>query len=122
MSEGELIEVAQVTWGNVISLIALIISVLSAYLVATYAVAARMTRSQILILNTLYLLIIALLLSSTYTLSLRATEMAELSVQISTLRQLGPRPNLPIGLLVVFIFCTIASLKFMWDIRHPKTE
>ncbi len=118
MSEGELIQVAQETWGNVISLIAITITILSGYLVVAYAAGRDMSRSQVAIVNTLYVLIFSLMLMSIYTLTMRATEMGQLSIELSTDRHLGPRPEIPVFLLAVFSFCLVASLKFMWDIRR----
>ena len=120
MSEGELIQVAQETWGNVISLIAITITILSGYLVVAYAAGRDMSRSQVAIVNTLYVLIFSLMLMSIYTLTMRATEMGQLSIELSTDRRLGPRPEIPILLLAVFSFCLVASLKFMWDIRRKQ--
>ena len=122
MTEAELIDAAQATWGNVISIIAILISLLSGYIVLAYVAAEKMTGAQVTIVNTLYILIYTLILGSNYTLTTRATEMAELSIQKSTERVMGPTPELPILLVIVFGFCLLASLKFMWDVRHPKTE
>ena len=122
MTEAELIDAAQATWGNVISIIAILISLLSGYIVLAYVAAEKMTVAQVTIVNTLYILIYTLFLGSNYTLTTRATEMAELSIQKSTERVMGPTPELPILLVIVFGFCLLASLKFMWDVRHPNTE
>lgn len=122
MTEAELIDAAQATWGNVISIIAILISLLSGYIVLAYVAAEKMTVAQVTIVNTLYILIYTLILGSNYTLTTRATEMAELSIQKSTERVLGPTPELPILLVIVFGFCVLASLKFMWDVRHPKEQ
>ena len=122
MTEAELISAAQAAWGNTISLISLFITLLSGYLVVAYLAAANMTSSQTGIVNTLYISICSFLLASIFTLSNRATEMAALSVEMSTQRVLEPQLWLSFGVLFVFAICAIASLKFMWDVRHPKTE
>ena len=122
MTEAELISAAQAAWGNVISMISLFITLLSGYLIVAYLAAANMTSSQTGIVNTLYILISAFLLASIYTLSTRATEMASLSVEMSTQRVLEPQLWLPLGVICIFIFCIVASLKFMWEVRHPKSE
>lgn len=120
MTEAELLEIAQAIWGNVIALIALYLTILSGYLIVAYSVAADMTRSQVLIVNSLYLLVVIFLLLSIYTLSLRGNELAMLSIEMSTQRQLGPKVYLPLGVSATFVICTLASLKFMWDVRHPR--
>lgn len=122
MTEAELISTAQATWGNVISMISLFITLLSGYLMVAYLAGADMTSSQTGIVSTLYLLICAVLLAAIFALSTRANEMAALSVEMSTQRVLGPQLWLSLGVISIFVFCVGASLKFMWDVRHTKTE
>lgn len=122
MSEGELIQATQATWGNVISLIGITITILSGYLIVAYVAGRDMSRSQVVIVNTRYVLIFSLMLMSVYTLTLRATEMGQLSIEASAQRSLGPRPEIPFLLLAVFSFCLLASLKFMWDVRQKGKQ
>ena len=122
MTEGELIQAAQATWANVITLTTVAITLLSGYIIVAYLAGKELERSQVLIVNSLYLLLFLFVLMGIYSLSIRATEMAALSVQISEQRNLGPTLWLPLGVVAIFAFCLLASLKFMWDVRHPKTE
>jgi hypothetical protein len=98
------------------------ITLLSGYIIVAYLAGKELERSQVLIVNSLYLLLFLFVLMGIYSLSIRATEMAALSVQISEQRNLGPTLWLPLGVVAIFAFCLVASLKFMWDVRHPKTE
>jgi hypothetical protein len=41
-------------------------------------------------------------------------------LEMSTQRKVGPVPLIAELAVVVMAFCYLASLKFMWDIRHPK--
>ena len=122
MTEAELITAAQAGWSNVISLIAILISVLSGYLVVAYLAGADMTRSQNVIVTSLYLLISIFILWSMFTLVERSNEMAMLAIDMSKQRTLGPKGYVAHPIAIVFAICTVASIKFMWDVRHPKTE
>ena len=122
MTEAELVSAAQALWANVIALIAIMVSILSAYLVVAYLAGSKMTHSQAVIVNSLYTLVSIFLLWGTFVLVLRAIEMATLAIDMSTQRTLGLTPNVARAIVVIFGVCSLASLKFMWDVRHPKTE
>ena len=120
--EAELIQATQATWGNVISLTVVQISLLSGYLITAYLAGKNLTRAQVVIVNGLYLLMSAFVLMSIFTLSNRATEMATIAIEMSSDRGLTPQHWLPLGVIVIFSVCLLSSLKFMWDVRHSKTE
>ena len=122
MTEGEAIQAAQATWANVITLSTVEITLLSGYIIVAYLAGKDLEKSQVIIVNTLYLLLSLFVLSGMYTLARRATEMAALSIDLSEYRELGPQIWLPYGVVIIFLFCIAASMKFMWDIRHPKSE
>ena len=48
--------------------------------------------------------------------------VAYLALEMSTQRKAGPLPLVAELAVVVMVFCYLASLKFMWDIRHPKND
>jgi ABC-type tungstate transport system substrate-binding protein len=122
MTEAELIQTAQATWDNVISLIAIFISMLSGYLIVAYLAGASMTRSQVVIVNTLYSLMTIFILWCVYTLVMRGNEMASIAIEMSTQRVLAPKGELGLAIAGLCGFCSIASLKFMWDVRHPEVK
>ena len=122
MTEAELVSAAQAVWANVIALIAIMLSILSAYLVVAYMAGNKMTHSQVVIVNSLFVLVSIFLLWGAFTLVQRAIEMATLAIDMSIQRTLGPTPNVARAIVVIFGVCPLASLKFMWDVRHPKTE
>jgi len=120
MSEAELFQSAQAVWSNALSLMVVIISLLSGYLVVAYVVGKELTRSQVTIVNGLYILLCAFVLMGLYTFSNRATELANLSLAMSQTRELGPQNWIPLGMVFIFVVCIAVSLKFMWEIRHPR--
>ena len=122
MTEAELVSAAQALWSNVIGLMAILLSVLSAYLVVAYLAGSKLTRSQVVIVNALYILVSVFLVWAMFVLSQRALEVATLAINISTQRELAPTPNVALALVALFGVCSLASLKFMWDVRHQKAE
>ena len=122
MTEAELLEVAQIGWGNVISLLAVFLTVLSGYLIVAYVAGASMIRQQVIIINMLYILMGGMVLAAMFTMSVRATEWATLSVEVSVQRVNAPADWTAFGVTAACVVSMLASLKFMWDVRHPKTN
>ena len=122
MTEMELAELGSMYSSQGTSLVALWITLLSAYLVAAFLIGERLNSSQILILNCLYI--------GTATLAIYAAfgALNSQTFYVSLLKELNPASpqiaNVWInrGIAVLLGMGTLASLKFMWDVRHPKTE
>ena len=122
MSEAELLEIANANFGNGVSIMALFLSLLSGYLIVAYIVGSKMTRSQVMIVNTLYIGLGAFLILSMIAFSTNANEQMEIAFEMTTQRSIEPNPYLAHIVTSFLAFCLAASLKFMWDIRHPKTD
>lgn len=118
MDVGEVLQAAQAAWSNVISIGALLVTIISGYLVVAYVAGKNMTRSQVVIVNTLYVLFLTLILMSGRAFTMRATELMWIAVELSNQRLSDPNPHFVYAIRFVFVFALVASLKFMWDIRH----
>ena len=105
-----------------IGIFALWISIVAAYLVAAYLAGAQLNASQVLILNTVYLLASSLIIFGIWG-SFKV--QAYYAIQI---REIDPgAPHVmnyyaATGVTAAAILGLLASLKFMWDIRHSKSE
>jgi hypothetical protein len=122
MTEAELMAVSQESWSNAISLVAIFVSILSGYLIVAYLAGKNMTRSQIVIVNTLFIGLAGFLVLAQLAFSNTSAELDYLALQISTQRSVEPQPYLAYTLTMFYGICIIAALKFMWDVRHPKTK
>ena len=120
MSEAELFQSAQAVWSNALSLMVVIISLLSGYLVVAYVVGKELTSSRVLIVNGLYILLSTFVLMGLYTFSNRATELANLNPYQAEKKDNGTQNWIPLGMVLIFVVCIAASLKFMREIRHPR--
>ena len=122
MSESELMEVAQAVWANAIAIGAIFITILSGYLIVAYTAGAAMNSSQIRIVNSLYIALNLFLIGSFLGFAINAAELESLAIDMSTQRKVFPLPYFSYGFSVVFLFCHVASLKFMNDVRPKGNE
>lgn len=119
-----LLAVAFTTWGIALMSLTLLITIISGYLVIAYVAGVNMTRSQIVIVNFLYLFMSISTLWSLLVISDRAADFEDIAYAMSS----GPVANLKSRgdtagvVLLAFTLAIVASLKFMWDVRHPKVE
>ena len=124
MSVDGLLEVSFVTWGNVISLLALLITIISGYLVVAYIAGAKMTRAQVTLVNFLYVLMSAFLIWACREMALRAAVFEDTAYAMATgpVSELYARGDVAVAIISAFSLALLASFKFMWDVRHPKPE
>ena len=122
MTEADILQVAQETWSNVISILTLFITITSAYLVAAYTVGKNLTKQQFSIVNVLYGAFAGWGIYGAYKFSSGAAEAGRLALEMSTQRAVGPSGWEPFMFLSIMILINAATYKFMWDIRHPETD
>ena len=122
MTEGELWELILISQGNTSSTIAIYLSIVSGYLAISYLVGANLSRSQTVTINGLFLVggMVSIMPTVAY------LNRAAFLLQFVNEEYKSPASALiPMGPPVVGIFLVFglfACLKFMWDIRNPKTE
>ena len=95
-------------------------NLLFGYLIVVYFIGAELTRVQSIILTALYLFWQVRLAALLYGISFNAGTL------LAEMKKISPDINFAIPSLLwiyTLLFClTIASLHFMWSVRHPKTE
>lgn len=94
-------------------------AILSAYLVVAYFVGANLSRQQAIIITGLYLVMQLFMTWGIFTYFTATRLLAE------TITEGGWQapPIKPIYIAApLLIFGIIAGLKFMWDVRHTKTQ
>jgi len=124
MSADGLLETSFVAWGNTITLLTLLITVISGYLVVAYIAGAKMTRDQVMLISTLYVLMSSFIIWACREMSLRAAVLEDAGYALTNgpVAELYARGDVATAIISAFSLALIASLKFMWDVRHPKTE
>ena len=121
MTTFEMADLAQGQIANTISFFAVFLSVVFAYIVTAYLVGAKLTRTQVHLLSFVFLIVATLLVWSMASLvngGVRLNQLAYPDIRGSFFAsQLWlPQVVLGVGIVVLGI-----ALKFMWDVRHPKT-
>lgn len=118
MSEYEYAELVAEYWGNAGAYFALYVTVVSGYLIASFLVGARLTRSQLFILSFGFLVFTVL---ATWSIFGSGTTAVYYTEQLRSLAADSPQRGRS---WVVWLGCslmlggTLASLFFMWGIRH----
>ena len=101
---------------NAGSAMTLYVTVVSGYLLVAYLVGKELTFLQTTIISTLFMIFTTLNAVATMTYMQNA-------IFFGTHYGVGRMPSwAPFGSGIVLFLGILASVKFMWDVRHPKTE
>ena len=114
---------------NGLTALAILLTIVSGYMVIAYLVGEKLTRIQVLLVNMVYIASGLSVLTSNYGSVLdSATARAEAAQRIEELRSIAT----PVGEAVPEIYAIIVaavnslfliiSLVFMWQVRHPKAD
>ena len=120
MTEYELADLVASTVANSLIIAPILISIASAYLVVAWVVGSKLDRSQILLINCLFVGFTLLFgLSWARRIQVALSYQQELlKVNPDRMTELGEW--LPPGAIIIIVLTILGCLKFMWDIRHPK--
>jgi hypothetical protein len=122
MTEAELVESISYQFESALTVLSLYVTVTSAYLVVVYLAGSKLTRSQIAIISTLYVFIAVVSTYCFWAWSIWGIHYGDVLRSLETGAPVFASRYIP-GLFTFAMSSGIlASLKFMWDIRHPKTE
>ena len=122
MTEVELVESVSYSLDLAVSTLSLYMTVTSAYLIVAFLAGVRLTRSQISIISALYIFISVITTLTFYGLAIRATHYAYKLEALDTGAPIYANDIGPVVLAITLAGGILASLKFMWDARHLKTE
>ena len=121
MTPYEYADLAQSAFGNSLSTYAVLLSIVSGYLVATYLVGAKLTRTQASMLTIMFLLAMTILIWSNSSYVFWGTQFAYLvNPEIAGKSLMSPRPWISGVLALLNLFTAAMCLVFMWNVRHPK--
>jgi hypothetical protein len=124
MSEYELYEVVVGFTGNLEQSMAVLISLLSAYLVLAYAVGQKLTTFQVLFISICFTVAyIGVMQAQIFYLD----ETLQLAGRLEALRAQGSiaqgtgEVSMVVFIAIRFLFL-VGALYFMWNVRHTKVE
>jgi hypothetical protein len=121
MTPYEYLDVSQSNLSNAIAIVSLFIAVLSGYVVVAYVVGAKLTRTQVMVLNFNYTL------WSLYLLASGGTTLSNALTRIRKATEILGETVVHVPYSIYFYYCIgltliFTSLWFMWSVRRPKTE
>lgn len=122
MSEAELIESMTEYFGLNADMLSIYLTVTSGYLIVAYLAGRNLTRSQLIIISGLYLVFAGATTYLAVGYGMRGIHYAEILRSQSPSTPLYSTDLIPAAIAFVLLGGIVASLKFMWDTRHPKTE
>ena len=122
MTQAELQDLAFTANALAANYIAILVTLISGYLIVAYTAGARLQTKQVALVNVLYGFTASLFLYAAMACYYKQMELLE------SLKLLAPDNFYPaqmwivVTVGVVFSLVIIASVRFMWDVRHPKTK
>jgi hypothetical protein len=122
MSEAEIVESMTEYFGLNAEMLSIYLTVTSGYLIVAYLVGSKLTRSQLIIVSGLYLVFATATSYLAIGYGMRGIHYAEILRNLSPSTPLYSTELVPGAIAFVLLGGIVASLKFMWDSRHPKTE
>ena len=122
MTEYEIRDLMNSTLSGSTSVLSVMISVISAYLIVSWLVGDRLTRSQVTWINLLFvtfgsLMILRWVTGYRIAMGLQAS-LLQHTQDVATIITI----ELVTVVAGICVAAFLGSLKFMWDVRHPKTE
>jgi hypothetical protein len=105
--------------------LSVLVSIISAYLIAAWLAGKKLTRPQIIWVNLLFITFSSMLVLRWITGFLIAMGLQRSLIQLNPAagaEVIQLTPEFIAGLGCLFYAAILGSLKFMWDVRHPKTE
>ena len=125
MDEFELRELLFATFEQMDSSATMYFTLVSAYLIVSFVAGDKLTRPQLAIVTTLYVLWVLGTVNTMYSMLTGALSVESALEKINATFDfgggVGTSPTV-YGFLAVQIGGLIASLYFMWSVRHPKPE
>jgi hypothetical protein len=122
MTEYELLDLVTSTSIAAAEAFGYYLTILASYLVAAYLAGKQLTTTQAMTISVLFVFGALATIYSMFNYMSRAIDVADSLEMLHPERFYGAQPfarNLFVGIQTLGVF---ACLKFMWDIRHAKTE
>ncbi|KKO10920.1 hypothetical protein LCGC14_0024030 [marine sediment metagenome] len=123
MTPYEMLDLGQSSYSTSVAYVSIFITLLSAYLVAAYIVAGRLSKAQFLLANSLYLVIQTLTILTIYNFNSSARFWGNLgrsNMPVSS--ESANVTYIPEAVALVLILTMLLSVWFMWKSWNPKAE
>ena len=98
------------------------VTVTVAYLVAAFVTGKKLTKTQIFIVNTLFIISAVIMTVATVGYITRGIPIADALEVIHPDRWYAMQPPVRAAVITLESLGILASLKFMWDVRHSEAK
>jgi hypothetical protein len=122
MTEAELIEAATSFSGLMQGWVSIYFTALTAFLVTTYLAGSKLSTNQAIFVCGGFFIITSL---CTFAAFATGNQLVHLSNEVESI---NPNRKFAANYPIIYVLATVlgagclGGLKFMWDVRHPKTE
>jgi hypothetical protein len=121
MTTYELADLAQNLFSNSLSSFTLFLTIVFAYIVSAYLVGAQLTRTQVRMLTFVFVIVAILLVWSMAAYVSGGVDLNGLAYPDGHDLFFAPKTWLPQFVIGIGFVVLCIALRFMWDVRHPKT-
>ena len=125
MTEYEMTDIIMSRYAQMTEQASLYFALVSGYLITAYVVGSRLTRLQVTVINTLYCLWTVGILGgyiNTVNDTIELEQVIRSMWATTTAGNISDSTSAAYSFAIVQTIGIIASLVFMWSVRHPKTE
>ena len=121
MTEAELAEHLMAWFAQISSDADRYFTLVSAYMVIAYLIGKQLSLLQLSIINALFLLWVGGIVAGTFSAVDATTIIQSKLLEIGSEFNAGQASTGLYNLMAIYVGGVIASLVFMWSVRHPKT-
>jgi hypothetical protein len=121
MTTYEMADLAQNLFANSLSSFTVFLSVVFAYIISAYLVGAQLTRTQVRMLTFVFVIVAILIVWSMAASVNGGVNLNRLAYPDSHDLFFAPKTWLPQFVIGIGFVILCIALRFMWDVRHPKT-
>jgi hypothetical protein len=125
MTEYEMTDIIMSRYAQMTEQASLYFALVSGYLITAYVVGSRLTRLQVTVINTLYCLWTVGILGGYINTVNDTIELEQVIRSVwatTTAGNISDSTSAAYSFAIVQTIGIIASLVFMWSVRHPRTE
>lgn len=122
MEIAELVESTGIFFGLVVDVLSFYMTITTGYLLVAYLVGDKLGKLQITIISSLYVGLASLACYGIFAWTSRAVHFAALQAAVDPVSGVFPGKYGPHLIAAFLAMGILASLRFMWDIRHGKSE
>ena len=122
MTTYEMADLTQNLFANALSSFTVFLSVVFAYIITAYLVGTRLTRTQVRMLTFVFVIVAILIVWSMAGYVNGGVNLNRLAYPDNQDLFFAPKTWLPQFVIGIGFVILCIALKFMWDVRHPKTH